>query len=82
MAWVEHPRPQEATSEYGREKLQSSWERNAGRMGMGAAAYTFPELGDNLARIWEGAHFRDTALSRVHKDMLATLVSAANACQY
>jgi hypothetical protein len=51
-------------------------------MGMGAAAYTFPELGDNLARIWEGAHFRDTALSRVHKDMLATLVSAANACQY
>ena len=49
---------------------------------MYAAGYTFPELGDHLARIWEHAHFGQTALSNVHKDMIATLVSAANACQY
>jgi hypothetical protein len=82
MAWVEHPHPDEASSDYGRKTLERSLKRHRGQMSMRASSYTFPQLGDNVARIWEEAHFGETALSNVHKDMLATLVSSANACQY
>lgn len=82
MAWVQHPDPDAASSEFGRQLLRRSLARNQGELGMAAAAYTFPELGDNLARIWETAHFGRTALPNVYKDLIATLVSTANACQY
>ena len=82
MSWIEHPKPEVAGSEYGREALRSSLVRNRGQLGMYAAFYTFPALADQMAGVFEAAHFGETALPRRHKEMLATLVSSANACQY
>ena len=82
MSWVKHPQPDAASSEPGRAMLSKSLERNAGEMGMLAAMFTFPALGDEMAQAIERAHFGETALSRRHKEMLATLVSSANRCQY
>ena len=42
MSWIEHPKPEVAGSEYGREALHSSLVRNRGQLGMYAAFYTFP----------------------------------------
>jgi hypothetical protein len=43
--------------------------------------FTFAALGDQLAQAIVQAHVGETALSRAHKEMLATLVSSANRCQ-
>jgi len=82
MSWVKHPQPDAASTEQGRQVLSQSLERNRGEMGMLAAMFTFPALGDQMAQAIEQAHFGETALSRAHKEMLATLVSSANRCQY
>lgn len=82
MSWVKHPRPDAASTDEGRQVLSQSLERNHGEMGMLAAMFTFPALSDPLAQAIARAHFGETALSRAHKEMLATLVSSANRCQY
>lgn len=82
MSWVKHPQPDDAHSDEGRRLLSGSLERNHGELGMLAAMFTFPALGDEMASAIERAHFGETALSRAHKEMLATLVSSANRCQY
>lgn len=82
MSWVEHPKPESAISEHGREVLESSWSRNRGQIGMFGAVYTFPALSDGMMSVLEQAHFGETELPRVYKEMLATLVSSRNACQY
>ncbi len=82
MSWVKHPQPDTARTEHGQQTLRQSLERNHGELGMLAAMFTFPALGDQLAQAIEQAHFGETALSRAHKEMLATLVSSANRCQY
>ena len=75
---MNHPRPDAASTVQGRLVLSQSLERNHGEMGMLAAMFTFPALGDQLAQAIEQAHFGETALSRAHKEMTATLVSSAN----
>lgn len=82
MSWVDHPKPDAATTETGAQTLRDSLERNHGELGMLAAMFTFPALGDAMAQAVGRAHFGQTALSRRHKEMLATLVSSANRCQY
>ncbi|MHB8588271.1 MAG: hypothetical protein ACYDA0_05370 [Candidatus Dormibacteraceae bacterium] len=82
MSWVEHPGPETAPTEHGREVLESSLKRNRGQIGMFAALYTFPALSDGMMSVLEQAHFGETELPRVYKEMLATLVSSRNACQY
>ncbi len=82
MSWVDHPQPDAAHTDEGRRMLSRSHERNNGEMGMLAAMFTFPALGDEMAQAIQRAHFSETALSRAHKEMLATLVSSANRCQY
>lgn len=82
MSWVKHPSPEDAESATGRQMLSASLERNHGEMGMLSAMFTFPALGEQMAQAIERAHFGETALSRRHKEMLATLVSSLNRCQY
>jgi hypothetical protein len=82
MSWIKHPQPDTARTERGREVLESSLERNRGQIGMFGAMYTFPALGDGMMSVLEQAHFGETELPRIYKEMLATLVSSRNACQY
>lgn len=82
MSWIQHPEPDVAVSEYGRHVLHRSLERNRGKMGIVGAMYTVPYAADHLLRFVDEVHFGETALPRVYKEMIATLVSSLNGCQY
>lgn len=82
MPWIEHPDPEEALTDFGRETLREALVRNHGVMGMYAAMYTFPQGADHMAQATDIMHFGETALPRVYKEMIATVVSSANGCQY
>src|SRR5579871_907844 len=48
LSWVEHPDPDSAPTDFGREVLRASLERNAGEMGMFAAMFTIPSAGEHM----------------------------------
>jgi alkylhydroperoxidase/carboxymuconolactone decarboxylase family protein YurZ len=82
MSWIEHPAPSTARTEAGRQILESSLERNQGRIGMTGAFFTFPELAEPMNAVFSAAHLGETQLPRRYKEMIATLVSSGNRCQY
>jgi alkylhydroperoxidase/carboxymuconolactone decarboxylase family protein YurZ len=82
MSWIEHPAPAAALTEGGRRILESARDRNHGELGMVAAFFTFPELAEPMNAVFAAAHFGETQLPRKYKEMIATLVSSGNRCQY
>ncbi|HZU12461.1 MAG TPA: hypothetical protein VFB58_06445 [Chloroflexota bacterium] len=81
MSWIEHPTPDNMETPEAAEMLQTAIEENPGEMSMRAAMLTAPG-GEHLVRFIRRLHFSETALPRANKEMIATLVSSLNGCQY
>lgn len=82
VPWLDFDELDRELTDIGRQKIRESRLLNDGQIGMFAAIQTFPAFGEDMLSAVQHGHFGETALPRYYKEMLATLVSTRNRCQY
>lgn len=82
MPWLDFDELDHHLADFGRQKIRESRLLNDGQIGMFAAIQTFPAFGEDMLSAVQHGHFGETELPRYYKEMLATLVSTRNRCQY